>query len=110
MYRVIAVTNRKLSVHPFLEQIERVAERNPQSILLREKDLSEEEYQALAEQVLAICQNYQVELILHHYPAQEFCAQRTTPIVFTISQVHGENMVGETSFPRFYLIRFLGAE
>ena len=69
MYRVIAVTNRKLSVHPFLEQIERVAERNPQSILLREKDLSEEEYQALAEQVLAICQNYQVELILHHYPA-----------------------------------------
>lgn len=69
MYRVIAVTNRKLCRRPFLEQIESVAGRKPQAIILREKDLAEEEYQELAEKVLAICRNYQVELIIHNYPA-----------------------------------------
>ena len=42
----IAVTNRALSRHPYLEQIERIAKRKPKAILLREKDLSEEEFLA----------------------------------------------------------------
>lgn len=63
------MTNRKLSVRPFLEQIERVAERKPKAVILREKDLPETEYQMLAERVLELCKNNQVELILHQYPA-----------------------------------------
>ena len=47
----IAVTNRALSRHPYLEQIERIAKRKPKAILLREKDLSEEAYEDLAKEV-----------------------------------------------------------
>ena len=66
--QLIAVTNRSLSVHPFEEQIERVASRHPRALILREKDLPEEEYRALAERVLAICAAHEVLCILHSYP------------------------------------------
>lgn len=50
--KIIAVSNRKLCERPFLEQIERVCQMKPQAIILREKDLSEEEYRILSEEVL----------------------------------------------------------
>ena len=65
---LLAVTNRKLCTIPFLEQVERLAALHPAGIILREKDLTEEEYQALAEQVLAVCQKYQTTCILHTWP------------------------------------------
>ena len=64
---VIAVTNRNLCGRPFLEQIKRAAERKPHAIILREKDLSEEEYEELADQVMKICKNQGVDCILHTY-------------------------------------------
>ena len=52
MYReygqVVAVTNRSLTERPFLEQIRRVCEMHPDALILREKDLSEKEYEELA--------------------------------------------------------------
>ena len=51
---VIAVTNRKLSQRPFLEQIKRVCQLRPEAIILREKDLSETEYAKLAEEKAAV--------------------------------------------------------
>ncbi len=51
----------------FLERIDRIASSRPAAILLREKDLSEEEYEALARQVMAICAAYGVPCILHTY-------------------------------------------
>ena len=45
---VIAVTNRHLSKRPFLEQVERICKCHPEAILLREKDLSADEYKKLA--------------------------------------------------------------
>lgn len=65
---IIAVTNRSLSVRPFLEQIELVCSLHPRALLLREKDLSEAEYTALAAQVLKICAAYEVPCILHSFP------------------------------------------
>ena len=53
--KIIAVSNRKLCERPFLEQIERVCQMKPQAIILREKDLSEEEYRILSEEVLSVC-------------------------------------------------------
>ena len=47
-FRIIAVSNRKLCKRPFLEQIERVCKRHPEAVILREKDLTEEEYVTLA--------------------------------------------------------------
>ena len=64
---VIAVTNRKLSQRPFLEQIKRVCQLRPEAIILREKDLSETEYAQLAEEVYNITTSYDVRLIIHTY-------------------------------------------
>lgn len=65
---MLAVTNRKLCEVPFLEQIERLASFRPAGILLREKDLSEDEYKSLAGKVLEICKKWQTPCILHSWP------------------------------------------
>ena len=71
MYReygqVVAVTNRSLTERPFLEQIRRVCEMHPDALILREKDLSEKEYEELAKEVMAICAEYKVPCILHTF-------------------------------------------
>ena len=64
---ILAVSNRTLSKRPFLEQIEEICKHHPKSLILREKDLSEAEYTALAKDVLAICQRHNVPCILHTY-------------------------------------------
>lgn len=50
-----------------MERIEEIAKQHPAGILLREKDLTEEEYKQLAEQVMRICKMYQVPCILHSF-------------------------------------------
>lgn len=64
---VIAVTNRKLTARPYLEQIERICLKRPEAVLVREKDLSEEEYGRLASEVYAICKRYEVPCIYHTF-------------------------------------------
>ena len=66
---VIAVTNRKLCNRPFTEQLERVCRHHPRALILREKDLPENEYELLAKNVLEICRTYDVPCILHTYTA-----------------------------------------
>lgn len=68
MFKIYAVTNRKLCKTDFREQIERLC-RHPSisSIVLREKDLSEDEYLRLAEKIAPICEQYGQELILHTF-------------------------------------------
>jgi thiamine-phosphate pyrophosphorylase len=65
--RIVAVTSRKLCSRPFPEQIRRVCSCHPRALILREKDLTEEEYRRLAEEVLAICRKYGVEMIPHTF-------------------------------------------
>lgn len=68
MYR-IAVTNRHLCEGDFLTRVARLAEgKYYQAILLREKDLSEDEYEKLTKEVLAICQRRGKKCILHSFP------------------------------------------
>lgn len=78
---IICVTNRHVAAEAagisdadgdegraaFLAQLRRVAERKPKAVILREKDLAEEEYRALAKDVLAICHAAQVPCILHTF-------------------------------------------
>lgn len=66
-HNVIAVTNRRICARPFMEQIKRVCSQQPRALILREKDLSPEDYLLLAENVLAICRTYHVPCILHTY-------------------------------------------
>ena len=50
-----------------MDRIRLLCEAGVDRIVLREKDLNEWEYQKLAEQVLRICNEYQVECFLHKY-------------------------------------------
>ena len=65
--QIIAVSNRHLCSRPFPEQIERVCRCHPRALILREKDMEENEYALLAKQVLKICSSYQVPCILHTF-------------------------------------------
>ncbi|XCP85145.1 thiamine phosphate synthase [Roseburia hominis] len=64
---IIAVTNRRLAARPLPEQVERVCRYHPKAVILREKDLSETEYTALAQEIMEICKKYDVPCILHTY-------------------------------------------
>lgn len=62
MYKLLAITNRHLCNNEFLEQIQDICTLNAKnkviesvSIVLREKDLSENDYKKLAVNVLKIC-------------------------------------------------------
>ena len=63
----MAVTNRRLCGRPFLEQIERVCALRPAAIILREKDLTPEEYGRLGAQVLEVCRAWGVDCIYHSF-------------------------------------------
>lgn len=67
MSEIIFVTNRALCRENFLLRIEKLAALKPAGILLREKDLREEEYAALAKRVLEICETYGTLCILHQF-------------------------------------------
>ena len=65
--KLIAVTDRKNCKGNFLVQLEKVALSKPAAIILREKDLEEEEYYSLALRVKKICEDNNITLILHNY-------------------------------------------
>ncbi|MGN0704201.1 MAG: thiamine phosphate synthase [Lentihominibacter sp.] len=71
MSDIICITNRKLcpGTYPddFLARIEKIAARRPAAIILREKDMSQEEYTALASRVMSICHKYGTQCILHTF-------------------------------------------
>ncbi len=63
--RIICVTNRKLCAIPLEQRIEQLAKIGIKKVILREKDLSEDEYTALAEKLLGISG---IELYIHNFP------------------------------------------
>lgn len=67
MSDLICITNRKLCSNNFLDQIEMIASAHSKAIVLREKDLSEKEYEQLARQVMQICQKHGTQCILHSF-------------------------------------------
>lgn len=67
MSDLICVTNRKICKGDFLTRIEEIARSGVKSIILREKDLDEDAYTALARLVMAICKKYETPCILHNY-------------------------------------------
>ncbi len=68
MSNLVCITNRKLCRGDFFTQIAKVLALYPKALLLREKDLSEETYLALAAKVLLLCRNAQIPCILHNFP------------------------------------------
>jgi thiamine-phosphate diphosphorylase len=62
---LIIVTNRKLCKDDFLQRIDFLAKGKPNAIMLREKDLSLEEYEDLAREVNKICEANGVPMIIN---------------------------------------------
>lgn len=50
-----------------MQRIQKIAACKPKAIILREKDLCEEAYQKLAEEVMQICKENEVACILHSF-------------------------------------------
>lgn len=68
MFEIVCVTARALCPNDFLFQLERVAAAGVDKILLREKDLPEPAYKALAARALDLCRRYGVECAVHNFP------------------------------------------
>ena len=79
MSDILCVTNRRLCREDFLKRIERIAACRPGAVILREKDMSEEEYKELAVKVTNICRRYDVRCILHSFT--EVAAQLSSDAV-----------------------------
>ncbi len=67
MYNIICVSNRRLCTEDLICRIERFAKTRQCGIILREKDLSQEEYSLIAKQAVAVCKKYSVPCILHSF-------------------------------------------
>ncbi len=92
--KILCVTNRKLCREDFLERIEMVARSlhgRVSGIILREKDLPEEEYRELARKIMEICRKYKVCCILHNFAdtAAELGAQAVHLPLPVLRRLHG---------------------
>ena len=66
MFKVICVSARQHS-NNFLQSIEMIAKSEVEAIILREKDLSQDDYYQLAKSVKEICDKYDKKLIVHNF-------------------------------------------
>jgi thiamine-phosphate pyrophosphorylase len=67
MYKIIAITNRHICNGDFINKIDDITAGDLYALILREKDLSENEYEVLAEKVLDICNKNNKKCIFHTY-------------------------------------------
>ena len=90
MCEIICVTNRQLCKEDFLARVEKIAASKPDAIILREKDLPEDQYRTLAQSVISICNKYGVMCILHTYVrvAKELNAPIHLPINIVRDRAH----------------------
>ena len=68
MSEIIVVTNRRLCKENLPDRIEKLCEASPKAIILREKDLTADEYKALAKEIMLICEQNGVKFIIHSFP------------------------------------------
>ena len=67
MCDIYCVTNRRLCKADFFQRINEIAECKPSGIILREKDMSESDYEKTAKRVMEICGRHNVKCILHNF-------------------------------------------
>lgn len=63
--KLIVITDRRLCETDFLTQIRKVVRLQPRALILRERDLTDEEYMLLACEVREICRQAQVPFFVH---------------------------------------------
>lgn len=67
MLKIIAITNHELATANYWDQIEQIAASDVDAIILREKNLSEEDYTDYAKRTLRLCSIHQKTCILHQF-------------------------------------------
>lgn len=92
MFDIVCVTNRTLCKGDFLQRIAEIAAAKPQSIILREKDMSEDAYTELARSVTDICSAAAVPCTLHSFvqSAVLLGAERIHLPLFVLRQMPNE--------------------
>ncbi len=86
---LICVTQKSLVQDDFILRMEKIISTRPFAIILREKDLPEDEYTKLAIEVVKICNQYEVDLFFN------------ANIKFTVSLAEKYNCGVHTSFENF---------
>lgn len=66
-FKLLCVTNRRNCNEDFFTRIQKIVSANSAGIILREKDLTEQEYEMLADRVMKICNDYGTNCILHSF-------------------------------------------
>ncbi|MGN0618720.1 MAG: thiamine phosphate synthase [Ruminiclostridium sp.] len=66
--KIVCVTCRSLCPRPLEQQVERIAAVGVKRLILREKDLPQEEYLRLAAAVSEQCRRFGIDCILHSFP------------------------------------------
>ena len=67
MFKIICVTNRHICRGGLRERIEEIAEAGADAVILREKDMTEEDYRRLAREVMEVCGEKKTRCILHSF-------------------------------------------
>lgn len=67
MLKVAAITNHELATTNYWDQLEQIASSDVDFIVLREKNLSEEDYTNYAKRALRLCNIHDKTCILHHF-------------------------------------------
>lgn len=80
MCKIICITNRKLCRVDFSVQLEKIAAARPDMVILREKDMREDEYSILAEKSAEICRKYEVPFAVNSF--------RNTALKKGIKRIH----------------------
>lgn len=66
--KIVCVTCRSMCPRPLEQQVERIAAVGVKQLILREKDLPQEEYLRLAAAVSEQCRRFGIDCILHSFP------------------------------------------
>jgi len=80
--REIVITNRRLCEGDFLYTIEKALYYKPWAVILREKDLTKDDYVALAKKVRPLCESHGVTLYSHTHAVPEL------PLYLPFQSVH----------------------
>ena len=67
MLKVAAITNHELASTNYWDQLEQIAASDVDFIVLREKNLTEEEYTDYAKRALRLCSIHQKTCVLQHF-------------------------------------------
>ena len=95
MFELVCVTHRGLCAGDLPQRVGELCRGGIRRVILREKDLSEAEYEALARQVLAQAGD---RVVLHHFP--QVCARVGVPrLHLSLGQLEAQPALRETARP-----------